>query len=63
MTIPAFHLQERFHASVNQHRNQDLDARLTLELIVLCSVDFLHGVNRGIRFTRQQFNFRFSCNG
>jgi len=63
MTIPALHLQERFHASVNQHRNKGLDARRTLELVVLCSVNFLHGVNRGIRFTRQQFNFRFSRNG
>lgn len=53
MTIPALHLQERFHAAVNQHRNKGLDSRRTLELIELCSVDFLNRVNRHIRFTRQ----------
>lgn len=63
MTFPALYLQEGFYTSVSQHGNKSLNARRTFELIALDSVDFLHRINGGTRFTRQQFNFRFSFNG
>ena len=63
MTFPALYLQEGFHTPVSQHGNKGLDARRTFKLIAFDSVDFLHRINGGTRFTRQQFNFRFSRNG
>jgi hypothetical protein len=63
MTSPALYLQEGLYSSVSQHRNKDLNARRTVELIAFDSVDFLHRFNGGARFTRQQFDFRFSRDG
>ena len=60
MTVSALDMQESFYTPVSQHRNIGLDARRTFELIALDSVDLLHRINRGTRFTRQQFDFRFS---
>jgi len=61
MTLSALHLQEGFHTSVGQHRNKGFNARRTFELVVFDSVDFLHRINGSIRFTRERFDFRFSC--
>ena len=63
MTVSALDMQESFYTPVGQHGNIGLDARRTFELIALDAIDFLHRINRGTRFTRQQFNFRFSRNG
>jgi len=63
MTFFALYLQKGLDAPVSQHRNIGLDARRTFELIALDSVYFLHRINRGPRFTRQQFNFRFFRSG
>ena len=60
MTFPALNLQEGFHTLLSQHGNKGLDARRTFEFIAFDPVDFLHRINGGTRFTRQQFNFRFS---
>jgi hypothetical protein len=56
-------MQEGFYTSVSQHRNKGLNASRTFELIAFYSVDFLHGINGGTRFTCQQFDLRFSRNG
>jgi len=63
MTVPTLPMKESFYTPVSQHRNKGLNARRTFKLIAFDSVDFLHGINGGTRFTRQQFNFRFSRNG
>ena len=62
MTFPALYLQDGFHTSVSQYGNKGLYARQTFELIAFDAVDFLHGINGGARFTRQQFKFRISRN-
>jgi hypothetical protein len=53
-------LQEGFHTTVSQHGNIGLYAGRALKLIAFYSVNFTHRFKRGIRFTRQQFNFWFS---
>lgn len=58
MTIPALYLQKRLYTPMRQDRDKVLDARGTLELIALDSIDFLHRVNRSAGFSRQQFEFR-----
>ena len=63
MTVSALDMQESLYAPVSQYRNIGFDARRTFELIALDSIDFLHRINRGTRFTRQQFDFRFTCIG
>ena len=59
MTVSALDMQERLYTPVGQHGDIGLDARRTFELVALDSIDFLHRINRGTRFTRQQFDFRF----
>jgi hypothetical protein len=63
MAFSARYLQKCFHALVSQQRNAGFYARGTLELVMFHSIDFLHSVDWGARFTRQQFNCRFSRTG
>src|SRR5580658_3089060 len=63
MTVSALDMQESLDAPVSQHRNVGLDTRRAFELVALDLVDFLHRVNRGARFARKRFDFRFSGNG
>ena len=63
MTFSALDMQQGFYASVSQHGNKGLNARRTFKLIAFDPVEFLHRINGGTRFTRQQFDFRFSLNG
>lgn len=58
MTIPTFYLQKRLYPPMSQDRDKGLDARGTLELIALDSIDFQYRVNRSAGFPRQQFEFR-----
>jgi hypothetical protein len=63
VTRPTLYLQEGFYTSVSQYRDKGFNARRTIDLIAFDLVDFAHRINGGTRFTRQQFNFRFSRNG
>jgi len=62
MTFSALDMQQGFYVSVSQQGNKGLNARRTFELIVFDAVEFLHRINGSTRFTRQQFDFRFSLN-
>jgi hypothetical protein len=63
MTSPALYMQESLYTLVSQQRNKGLNARRTFQLIAFDSVDLLDRINGGARFTRQEFNFRFSGDG
>jgi len=63
MTFSVLDMQQSLDTPMSQHRDKGLDARRSFELVALDAVNFLHRVNRGTRFTRQQFDFRFSGNG
>ena len=63
VTSPALYMQEGLYTLVSQQRNKGLNARRTFQLIAFDSVDFLDRINGGARFTRQEFNFRFSRDG
>ncbi len=63
MTIPALYLEKRLYAPMSQDRDEGLDARGTLELLALDSIDFMHRINGRARFPRQQFKFRVRCMG
>jgi hypothetical protein len=52
-------LQEFLHAPTDEYRDVGLDSRNLFEFGVFDAVDFMHGFNRHIGFTRQKFNVRF----
>lgn len=60
MTFSALHFQEGFDTTVSKHGNISLYARRALEFFAFYLVDFPHRIKRGLRFTRQDFKFRFS---